>query len=54
MVTNQPSYRAVVGGTGRFNGARGQAIYTRVDRVWVKIDMKFSVLDGAKSAVFPQ
>lgn len=54
MVTNQPSYRAVVGGTGRFNGARGQAIYTRVDPVWVKIDMKFAVLDGAKSAVFPK
>jgi hypothetical protein len=54
MVANQPSYRAVVGGTGRFSGARGQAIYTRVDPVWVKIDMKFSVTNGAKSAVFPK
>jgi hypothetical protein len=44
----------VVGGTGRFSGARGQAIYTRVDPVWVKIDMKFSVTNGAKSAVFPK
>ncbi|MEY2696589.1 MAG: hypothetical protein RL333_727 [Pseudomonadota bacterium] len=54
MIANQPSYRAVVGGTGRFNGARGQAIYTRIDSAWVRIDMKFYVLSGAKSAVFPK
>lgn len=54
MTTNQPSFRAITGGTGRYNGARGQAIYTRLDPVWVRIDLRFFVLKGAKSAPMRQ
>lgn len=44
MRTNTPSYRAIVGGTGRFQGARGQAVFTRTDATWVKIGLRFEVL----------
>ena len=44
MRTAVPSYRAITGGTGRFNGARGQAVFTRKDATWVKIGLRFEVL----------
>ena len=44
MRTAVPSYRAITGGTGRFNGARGQAVFTRKDATWVRIRLRFEVL----------
>lgn len=44
MRTAVPSYRAITGGTGRFAGARGEAIFTRTDATWVKIRLRFDVL----------
>jgi hypothetical protein len=42
MPMQTPSYRAITGGTGRFNGAKGQARFTRVTPEFVKIELSYA------------
>lgn len=36
-----PSSRAITGGTGRYNGAKGTAVFTRIEQNLFKMDLKF-------------
>lgn len=45
MTMQAPSWRAIVGGTGKFRGARGQAKFVRITPEFVKIELNYSTLD---------
>jgi hypothetical protein len=43
MQMTTPSWRAITGGTGRYNGAKGQAKFTRITQDFVKIELSYSI-----------
>ncbi|MEN9680816.1 MAG: hypothetical protein RLZZ627_709 [Pseudomonadota bacterium] len=40
-MNSTPSFRAVTGGTGKYRGAAGTAIFTRMDQNLFKMDLRF-------------